>query len=107
MTNDVLFHRFRGRKRADRIKDTSVDRLKSLVDRLKSLVDRLGYCGFLVLEVPGITDKVDNLDELEIDMKNGKIINLTKKESYQFTPLPEFAQKIIDAGGLLNKLAKK
>ncbi|MCK4627737.1 MAG: 3-isopropylmalate dehydratase small subunit [Sedimentisphaerales bacterium] len=63
-------------------------------------------CGFLVVEAPGITEKINNGDELDIDSKNGKITNLTKGETYGFTPLPDFALDIIEAGGLLNKLAK-
>lgn len=64
-------------------------------------------CGFLVVELPGIAEKIDNGDELDIDAKNGKIKNLTKGETYDFVPLPDFAMEIIEAGGLLNKLASK
>ena len=63
-------------------------------------------CGFLVVELPGVAEKVSEGDELDIDAKNGKIRNLTKNETYDFTPLPDFALKIIEAGGLLNTLAK-
>jgi len=61
-------------------------------------------CGFLVVELPGIMDKIDDGDELEIDAKRGKLTNVTKNEIYDFTPLPEFALKIIEAGGLLNTI---
>jgi 3-isopropylmalate/(R)-2-methylmalate dehydratase small subunit len=64
-------------------------------------------CGFLVVECPGIADKVKNGDELEIDAKNGKINNLTQNKTYEFTPLPDFALEIIEAGGLLNKISEK
>ena len=63
-------------------------------------------CGFLVVELRGIAEKIADGDELEIDAKNGIIKNLSKDQSYQFTPLPDFALEIIDAGGLLNKLAQ-
>ena len=63
-------------------------------------------CGFLVVEAPGIAEKINNGDELNIDSKNGTITNLTKGEVYEFTPLPDFALDIIKAGGLLNKLVK-
>ena len=62
-------------------------------------------CGFLVVELPGAEQKIEDGDELEIDAGAGKLTNVTKGETYDFTPLPEFALEIIAAGGLLNKLA--
>ena len=62
-------------------------------------------CGFLVVELPGIEEKVADGDDLQIDPRNGKILNKTRGETYEFTPLPDFALDIIDAGGLLNQLA--
>ena len=64
-------------------------------------------CGFLVVESPGITEKVKNGDELKIDTATGKIHNLTQKTTYDITPLPQFAMDIINAGGLLEKITKK
>jgi len=64
-------------------------------------------CGFLVVELPGIKQKIRNGDELDVDAKNGIISNRTQGTKYEFTPLPDFALKIIEAGGLLNTLAKK
>jgi len=64
-------------------------------------------CGFLVVELPGIAEKVRDQDELEVDAKQGIITNHTQGVKYEFTPLPDFALKIIEAGGLLNTLAKK
>lgn len=64
-------------------------------------------CGFTVIELPNAIEKIDDGDELDIDVKNGKINNLTKNKAYEFTPLPEFAMEIIAEGGLLNKIAKK
>ena len=64
-------------------------------------------CGFVVVELPGIAEKINAGDELEIDVKNGKVNNNTTNETYEFTPLPDFALEIIEAGGLLNQLAKK
>jgi len=63
-------------------------------------------CGFAVVELPGVNEKIDDGDELNVDLRNGKIVNKTKNETYKFTPMPEFALDIIEAGGLLNKLAK-
>jgi 3-isopropylmalate/(R)-2-methylmalate dehydratase small subunit len=63
-------------------------------------------CGFLVVECPGIAGKVKNSDEMEIDAKAGTIRNVTQKAMYEFTPMPEFAMKIIDHGGLLKHVKK-
>jgi len=64
-------------------------------------------CGFLVVELPGINQKIRDQDELDVDAKNGIISNHTQGVKYEFTPLPEFALEIIEAGGLLNTLVKK
>ncbi|MEA2092241.1 MAG: 3-isopropylmalate dehydratase, partial [Campylobacterota bacterium] len=32
----------------------------------------------------------------------GTITNKTTNKSYNFTPIPEFMQELIDAGGLMN-----
>ena len=54
------------------------------------------------LPIIEIDAEIENGDELEIDLTAGEIKNLTKGETYTFPPFPEFLQKIIDAGGLMN-----
>ena len=63
--------------------------------------------GFYVIELPDAIKKINDGDELEIDYKKGTIKVVNKGVSYNFLPLPAFAMEIIDAGGLLNKLAQK
>ena len=46
-----------------------------------------------------------NGDALEIDLTTGTLTNNTTGESYPFPPFPEFLQKIIEAGGLMNAMA--
>ncbi|MCM8779180.1 MAG: 3-isopropylmalate dehydratase small subunit [Candidatus Omnitrophica bacterium] len=41
-------------------------------------------------------------EELEIDLKQGKIRNLTQHKIYDIQPFPEFLQELINQGGLLN-----
>jgi len=41
-------------------------------------------------------------DEVSIDMDAGTITNKTTDKVYNFTPIPEFMQELIDAGGLMN-----
>ncbi len=45
-------------------------------------------------------------DEVRIDMESGAIINVTQNKSYEFAPIPEFMQELVDAGGLI-AFAKK
>lgn len=52
------------------------------------------------------TDRIAAGDELEIDYAKGEIHNLTKGETYTAEPFPEFIQRIIAAGGLLNSLKR-
>ncbi len=45
-------------------------------------------------------------DVITIDMDEGTITNKTQNKTYRFTPIPEFMQELIDAGGLMS-FAKK
>jgi len=63
--------------------------------------------GFYVIELPESTEKISNGDELDIDFKNGLIKNITSGMDIEFASLPDFALEIINAGGLLNHIAKK
>ena len=53
-----------------------------------------------------IYDRVEEGDEIEIQFEEGIIKNRTKKEEYQFKPLPEFMQRLLESGGLINYIKK-
>ena len=57
--------------------------------------------GLAILECPEASEKIDSGDEVAIDFDTGVITNLTKGETYQATPFPDFIKKIIQAGGLM------
>jgi 3-isopropylmalate/(R)-2-methylmalate dehydratase small subunit len=63
--------------------------------------------GFYVIELPKQIEKINDGDELAVDYKQGLIKNETAGIDIKFNPLPRFALEIIEAGGLINKLAKK
>lgn len=63
--------------------------------------------GLPVVEAPDAVDRIDEGDEIEVDLKTGKIVNLTKNEEYSFIPIPEFMMEIIEAGGLIEFARKK
>jgi 3-isopropylmalate/(R)-2-methylmalate dehydratase small subunit len=58
--------------------------------------------GLPILECDEAADNIDAGDEVEVDFTKGTIKNLTKNQTYQAEPLPEFMQKIISSGGLVN-----
>lgn len=47
------------------------------------------------------TDRIDNLDEIEIDIDKGSIKNLSKKEAYTIKPFPKYIQDVLAAGGIV------
>ena len=57
--------------------------------------------GLAILEYPEASEKIDSGDEVAIDFDTGVITNLTKGETYQANPFPDFIKKIIQAGGLM------
>ena len=63
--------------------------------------------GFPAIECQGIAEKVSTGDELEIDLKGGRIANLTEGEAYEFVPMADFALDIMEAGGLLEYIREK
>lgn len=60
--------------------------------------------GLLAIECD--TDKIDAGDELELDVKNGIIKNLTKSIDIKFAPLPDVMIKLLDDGGLVEHVKK-
>ena len=58
--------------------------------------------GLPVLEIGAEVEKIAAGDQVEVDMQKG-IINVKNKNlTIKMKPLPEFIQKIADAGGLVN-----
>lgn len=63
--------------------------------------------GLPIFECAEGAEKIQPGDQLIIDADKGTITNITKNESYQATPVPEFMQQIIAAGGLINYVSKR
>lgn len=57
--------------------------------------------GLPVVECRPIVGRVADGDELEVDLTTGTIRNLTRQETYAGTPVPEFMQRLLAAGGLV------
>lgn len=60
--------------------------------------------GLPVLQVPEITKKVKEGEELEVDIENGYCINLTTGEKIEGKPIRGLPLAILKAGGLTNYL---
>ena len=60
--------------------------------------------GLAILECPEASEKIDSGDEVAVDFDTGVITNVTKNESYQAEPFPEFIKDIIRADGLMNSI---
>ena len=63
--------------------------------------------GLPVIEVKGIAQAVNVDDELSIHLEEGKVQNLTKKQTLQGTQLPPFIMEILSDGGLIENLRKR
>jgi len=60
--------------------------------------------GLLLIECD--TDKIDAGDELEIDIKQGFVHNITKEIKIEITPLPDVMIKLLNEGGLIEHIKK-
>jgi 3-isopropylmalate/(R)-2-methylmalate dehydratase small subunit len=52
-------------------------------------------------------DKIEDGDELEIDLSGGIIKNITKNQNYKTQTFPEFLQEIVAKDGLMNYIKQK
>ena len=57
--------------------------------------------GFAILECEEAAEDIDEGNQVEIDFDKCIIYNLTKNHQYKAEPFPEFMQKIIASGGLV------
>ena len=63
--------------------------------------------GLPIIECPEAAKSIEEGDQIEVDFDSGKIYNKTKNEEYQGQAFPEFMQKIISNGGLINYINNK
>lgn len=60
--------------------------------------------GLAILECEEASNKIQDGDEVAIDFDTGIITNVTRNETYQALPFPDFIKEIIAKGGLLNSI---
>ncbi len=60
--------------------------------------------GLPIMECPAAAAGIEDGDEVDVDLSNGKIYNRTRGTEFQAAPLPAFVLKISEAGGIVNFL---
>jgi|UniRef100_A0A7C4XFB8 3-isopropylmalate/(R)-2-methylmalate dehydratase small subunit len=63
--------------------------------------------GLPILIAPGITEKVNHGDVLEVELDKGKIKNVSSGEEMSVIPLPPFILEILNEEGLVPYLRKR
>ncbi len=63
--------------------------------------------GLPILESAEAAGKIQEGDEVAVDLEGGIITNITRNETYRATRVPPFMQQIIAAGGLINYVAER
>ena len=63
--------------------------------------------GLAILECEEASEKIELGDEVDVDFDSGVITNVTKNETYQGEPFPEFIQNIIRKNGLMNAIKEE
>ncbi|MEA3369418.1 MAG: 3-isopropylmalate dehydratase small subunit [Candidatus Ratteibacteria bacterium] len=57
--------------------------------------------GLAIIDSEEASSGIRNGDSVEINLAEGMIKNLTRKQNYRFSHFPRFLEKIISAGGLM------
>lgn len=60
--------------------------------------------GLPILESPQAAEEIEEGDNLEVVLASGTVKDKTSEKSYKAQAFPEFMQKIVDKGGLINYL---
>ena len=63
--------------------------------------------GLPIIECKEAAKEIDAGDKIKVDFDSGIIYNITKGTEYQGQAFPEFMQKIIRSGGLINYINQK
>ena len=62
--------------------------------------------GLAIVECPAAAEEISEGDTVEADLDNGIIRDITTGKEYKTAPFPEFIQRIIENGGLMESIAK-
>lgn len=62
--------------------------------------------GLAIVECPEAAEAIAEGDKVEADLDSGIIRDLTTGKEFRTEPFPEFIQRIIESGGLMNAASK-
>jgi 3-isopropylmalate/(R)-2-methylmalate dehydratase small subunit len=62
--------------------------------------------GFLAIECQGVSKSIESGSQVEINVKAGEIKDLSNGNVFTFAALPDFAQEMLDCGGLLKLITR-
>jgi len=63
--------------------------------------------GLVIVTCPELVDVTDSGDEIEVEFAKGLASNVTKNQSWQAEPLPEFILEIVECGGLVEWVKRR
>ncbi len=63
--------------------------------------------GLPILESPEASAAIAEGHQIQVDLSNGQIHDLTAGQTYQAAPFPSFMQELINAGGLIEYVKRR
>jgi 3-isopropylmalate/(R)-2-methylmalate dehydratase small subunit len=63
--------------------------------------------GLVIMTCPECVDITDSGDEIEVDVARGLVSNVTKAQTFQAEPLPDFILEIVESGGLVEWVRRR
>jgi len=63
--------------------------------------------GLPILESPGVSQGIQDGDQVSVDQDTGEIIDHTNGKRFIANPIPPFMQELIEAGGLISYVLNK
>jgi 3-isopropylmalate/(R)-2-methylmalate dehydratase small subunit len=63
--------------------------------------------GLAIVTCAQLVDATGTGDEIEVDVVNGLVTNVTKSQSFEAEPLPDFILEIVECGGLVEWVKRR
>jgi len=63
--------------------------------------------GLPILECADVSDRIEEGQEVQVNLDSGQIQDLLKRQNFQAKAIPLFMQELVRDGGLMNHIAKR
>ena len=63
--------------------------------------------GLPILECADVSDRIEEGQEVQVNLDTGQIQDLLKRQNFQAKAIPPFMQELVRDGGLMNHIAKR